>query len=352
MIKNKADQVVGYITEWLRSGEFQVGDKLPSERRLSEMLGVSLLTVNKAMSRLEDAALLSRSAGKGTHVTSLPSPDAIAVICDIIHTNRARHPSSMDLLVEGLLKAAKDAGIIPHFLIGQGKSSSDFLDSLGFRSSAWNNIKGVVAIAWKAGLETILEERSIPLVTICTKHESKNTIIFNYEKLGRIAAVELLRDNPERIHIVHNEEFSQFEQNNPLPAFFAEAEKHGYAKERIILVPSDVSRDAGYKVAEMLADKAEAILFTDENICEGYGEWIKQHKSTDFPSQRVITQTTSGLDIAIPETYDRLEFNIDDVCLESLKLLCGLYQSPVADTKNRLLIDPVLIRGNQTTPRR
>ncbi|MBN9106873.1 MAG: GntR family transcriptional regulator [Propionibacteriaceae bacterium] len=53
----------------LRRGEFGPGSRLPGERELSTRLGVSRVTVRRALSRLEVEGRLERSAQRGWYVT-------------------------------------------------------------------------------------------------------------------------------------------------------------------------------------------------------------------------------------------------------------------------------------------
>lgn len=344
LIKNKADQVVSHITDWLRNGLFGIGDKLPPERELAETLGVSLLTVNKAMARLEDASLLSRSAGRGTHVINLPSPGTIAVICDIIHMTRPHHPSYVDLLIEGLLKSAKAGGVIPHFWLGQGRNSEEFLDSLGFRSAAWNNIKGVIAMAWRSGLEDILEARGIPLITICTKHLGKNSVVKDYGQLGRIAAAELARSKPEMIHVVYNEEFDQKFYNSPLPTFKEEIRSQGISHDRLKLIPAELTHQAGFEVGQAIGETASHIFFTDENLCHGFHQWELQHQQQLPKNRHIITQSTTGVKLNLPPDCSRLEFDIDEVSNQAIAMLNEIVVSPAPAAARKVLIKPVLRR--------
>lgn len=57
------------LEEWIASGRFKPGEKLPSEDELSEMLGISRSTLREALGNLETHGLISRRQGVGTFVT-------------------------------------------------------------------------------------------------------------------------------------------------------------------------------------------------------------------------------------------------------------------------------------------
>lgn len=60
-----ADEIIGNIV----SGRLQPGDRIESERRLTERFGVSLGTVQKALGALEHRGIVVREHGRGTFVT-------------------------------------------------------------------------------------------------------------------------------------------------------------------------------------------------------------------------------------------------------------------------------------------
>ncbi|GEM16631.1 histidine utilization repressor [Gluconobacter oxydans] len=69
------EQVKLYITERIQDGEWKEGQKLPSESELVELLGVSRMTVHRALRELMTEGVVVRAQGVGTFV-SRPSPKA------------------------------------------------------------------------------------------------------------------------------------------------------------------------------------------------------------------------------------------------------------------------------------
>lgn len=62
------DQVVKRIEELIRSGEFAVGDKLPTEMELREQLGVGRSTIREAFRVLQAIGLIELRPGRGAYV--------------------------------------------------------------------------------------------------------------------------------------------------------------------------------------------------------------------------------------------------------------------------------------------
>jgi GntR family transcriptional regulator len=60
------DEIKGEI----ENGVWKVGDRLPSERELSETFGVSRMTLRQAIQTLSEEGILDRRVGSGTYVAS------------------------------------------------------------------------------------------------------------------------------------------------------------------------------------------------------------------------------------------------------------------------------------------
>jgi len=62
-------QITEGLLDQIESGKLAPGARLPSERKLSEALGVNRLTLRRALSRLEAQGVIIRQHGKGNFVT-------------------------------------------------------------------------------------------------------------------------------------------------------------------------------------------------------------------------------------------------------------------------------------------
>lgn len=69
-----ADGVIERIERLITNGILKVGEPLPSERNLSEKLGVSRSALREALGRLRGMGIIATEHGKGSYVTRL-SPD-------------------------------------------------------------------------------------------------------------------------------------------------------------------------------------------------------------------------------------------------------------------------------------
>lgn len=72
-----ASQAAQLIRGWIETGTYPVGSLLPSQRELSEQLGISRTSLREALSTLQGLGLVVSRSGKGVYVTQ-SAPEAPA----------------------------------------------------------------------------------------------------------------------------------------------------------------------------------------------------------------------------------------------------------------------------------
>lgn len=84
-------QLAELIRAQAKDGDIRVGDALPSERELSEAIGISRVTVRKALDVLLREGLLSRRHGSGTYIAPrIEQPAAVLAGFTADMTNRGQ----------------------------------------------------------------------------------------------------------------------------------------------------------------------------------------------------------------------------------------------------------------------
>ncbi|MBS3814227.1 FadR family transcriptional regulator [Candidatus Bipolaricaulota bacterium] len=98
--------VANQILEAMRCGDYEKGDKLPTEEELAEKTGVSRASVREALSALRLGGIINTKVGKGTFVKRLPLTDSLGdQILDILVDN----PKPLELQEA---RAAFEAGVV------------------------------------------------------------------------------------------------------------------------------------------------------------------------------------------------------------------------------------------------
>ena len=88
--KKVSSQIADQIRESILAGDFSPGDKLPPERELAEMFGVSRPSVREALNILASAGLVMSYQGGGTVVLSLVDSGHSNALSELIRTQQDR----------------------------------------------------------------------------------------------------------------------------------------------------------------------------------------------------------------------------------------------------------------------
>lgn len=88
--KKVSAQIAEQIRSSILAGEFSPGDKLPPERELAEMFGVSRPSVREALNILTSSGLVMSYQGGGTIVKSLVDISAGSPLAELIKGEQAR----------------------------------------------------------------------------------------------------------------------------------------------------------------------------------------------------------------------------------------------------------------------
>jgi GntR family transcriptional regulator len=105
-------QIKDALQTQIESGAFAVGDRLPSERELSEAYGVSRMTARQALQLLQHNGLTQRRVGKGTYVSRPQIDQELRDLTSFTQdmTGRGLHPQSHVLRADLLPADAEIAG--------------------------------------------------------------------------------------------------------------------------------------------------------------------------------------------------------------------------------------------------
>jgi len=94
-----ADLVIEQILSMIQSGELVYGERLPSERNLAQMLGISRPTLREAISALAILDVLEIRQGSGTYVRAKSIDENLAYkAASLLHTENS-HLDALEALI-------------------------------------------------------------------------------------------------------------------------------------------------------------------------------------------------------------------------------------------------------------
>ncbi len=95
-----AEDVANRLRTLILRGEYQVGEKLPPERKLAEELGVNRATLREALKNLEQAGLVSIRQGDGTRVLDFLQTAGLDLLTHLVTLSEQRGISILKDILE------------------------------------------------------------------------------------------------------------------------------------------------------------------------------------------------------------------------------------------------------------
>lgn len=108
---SKAEEIYFKLHDQILSGEFEPGERLPTEPEMAEQLHVARKTLRNALSRLEKDGLLNRIPRIGTYVRSRNKPETPRIL--IIMNDFPDKPAYTPIwfLLPGILEYCHSRGL-------------------------------------------------------------------------------------------------------------------------------------------------------------------------------------------------------------------------------------------------
>lgn len=132
-------QIIQLIEQAIENGQLQIGERLPSERKLSELLKVNRSTVIHALAELTDRGVLIRKTGSGTYVNNqkwgLQSYPLINWQLPLSQNKQDAY-----LLQANQLRREALANHTPIYDLANGDLPTDLLPSLSLPEVSWQEL--------------------------------------------------------------------------------------------------------------------------------------------------------------------------------------------------------------------
>lgn len=107
------EQVKRHIVERIQTGEWASGARVPSENELVQSLGVSRMTVHRALRELSSQGILARVQGVGTFVAPAHAKSELFELRDIGDDVVARgHEHSVRVIAQEAVRASPDIALM------------------------------------------------------------------------------------------------------------------------------------------------------------------------------------------------------------------------------------------------
>jgi len=129
MAEARWEEIVVQVTAAIRNGEFEPGDRLPSETDFSRQWGISRMTAHRVMTELREAGLVVRRPRIGTIVSDRRRLQTVAVM---LHDTRLNPQASyLQGISEGL---SSETDLVLHDTGGSQERESEILEKVRDRA--------------------------------------------------------------------------------------------------------------------------------------------------------------------------------------------------------------------------
>ena len=197
-------QVISILKEKIESGEYPVGSKLPPERELQDTLGLSRMTINRAILELADHGLVKREVGKGTFVIRNSVPQSQLRSLGLItpsHRSLLEQPFYWEVMegVDDEVRLGNYRSVIAgkeEILLHQENLDAYFSDM---------GLSGVILMGqMRPELLQRLQKSPLPIVCLNFSGEAHglDSVVVDAERGGFLAARYLLKLGHRRIGLV------------------------------------------------------------------------------------------------------------------------------------------------------
>ena len=96
--KKVSDEVFEQIKGMIVSGNWKPGDKLPSEKELTELFGVSRVTIREALKKLASYNIIETSQGRGSFIRNMEGVSLFDNVMLSVYVNSAEESTIRDMM--------------------------------------------------------------------------------------------------------------------------------------------------------------------------------------------------------------------------------------------------------------
>ena len=107
--EGRSDKVIDYVQSEVLYGRLHKGEKLPTERQLSEDMGVSRASVREAIRALEAMGVVKSIQGSGNYITDDPESSVDMALCTLFALNDGTMNNIMQLRIMLEFESCQDA---------------------------------------------------------------------------------------------------------------------------------------------------------------------------------------------------------------------------------------------------
>lgn len=292
-LRTKPDELCAQISEMAR--RLGVGAKLPTVRELGRSFGVSQMTLNVALGRLEQKGIISRRHGSGVFVAEGIANRLIrrniVLLCGYQVMRSAGHSIFWDMLIEHSRgRAASHNETCQLHLTNPSREGENALLEGLMAEMRSGRVQGVLGILLEESVRNWIVEQKVPLVTFAGGEQW--AVGLNANALTQLAVEQLAKQGCRRIGLWRpNQSYDSLEGNlrqahQQEAAFHHALDALGLPSDSCLMqhgmreiqepgaVPNESNQEQGFRAAlqvfgESAEEKPDGLFITDDLMTHG-----------------------------------------------------------------------------------
>ena len=345
------------VTSQLRESidSLEVGEMLPSARKLANQFSVSYLTMDKAINILVEEGHLKRYHGRGTVVSNRLNTGEFAIVVRpqlLTAEGSSYFRLASNLLIDRIQKKYPKLQVRLHVgkITSTGEEFPGTLDLLDSR--VLPNLRGVFSFHRLFEFSDKLEDSGIPIMFMGgSRKYGKNQVYFDYTTILSLGIKHLAESGCRSIGLVSptgltRDSFVELAKDNGLE----------YKDEWIIACTeprAQIYESEGYDGFMRLwnhTDKhPDGIVVDDEVLCKGVLRAILKLNIKLPDDLLLVSQASTSIDFPYHLTPTKVEFDISDHVDKAVKIMGRLLKGDVLSESDSVVILPGKLVKGQTT---
>ncbi|MFW6059745.1 MAG: GntR family transcriptional regulator [Phycisphaeraceae bacterium] len=349
-IEPKYVQVQRRVLEWIGSGKLSAGERLPSEASLCDQLGVSRITVRRALADLARQGYIESRGGYG-HVVRAAEPEpVIGVLMNYPMFSRTRKNRTFStfalLLMSALRLELQRRGYRNRLYLPQPHETEHHMDhSLllgdldrgvlsGLITSAWPHdaSKHPAEVHWSdAQVSARIEALKLPLVSVTGRDVVQATVSTDYFAIGYRGADHFLQRGIRDIALLTNHQ----PDNPTLDGFHQALADHGQRpRESWICHVDHFDEQHGYDAFarwwSALETRPQALVIGDDQTGKGAMLAAVALGLTTSEQLHIACQSLHGSGMFWPRPCVKLQLDPMDHARSAVEKIARMLADPTA----------------------
>lgn len=324
-------QIAHIIRERVESGELQYGERLPPERTLAQMCGVSRSTVRQALDALVAEGLIDKHTGRGIFVTSPPVPKVVGCVMPTID---ARYHWGT-VLSQAIVSEARAHGWEPVTYLLASDQDRDRLA----RDLRRGRLHGILSMFAQQD-----PSRLVPQVTANLTDEDEYQVYIDYYSMIHQAVSYLIEQGRKRIGMAAYDSESPATREG-MRAFREVLEAHGLPlREEWITQEGGLEEQGEAAVRQIWGEeeRPDGLVFMDDWQGLG-GTQTLVELGVGVPDEvMVVTHMNRGYRPPYPVPVVGVQVDPHGIAREMVALLRGLERGDRPQRK-LFLVEPALV---------